>query len=184
VLEVIHPVSSGGDVASAGALWVPLHVALIVGYVLLVWLLWQVARAALPRIASVIFVLANTAFLVVDGILGRPGDAVLANLTGATWCLLLLALAASWYRPDRPVIVMFALTWLAFVAGVLQVSPLLSRVVAIATAAWLAYRSGVAGVPSALLAFASVLRQHVGPEAALGLLCVAAALGLQSRIKP
>ena len=47
--------------------------------------------------------------------------------------------------------------------------------------AWLAYRGGTADIGSALLVFAAVLRQHVGPEAALGLLCVAAALAWPRR---
>ena len=133
--------------------------------------------------------LANTIFLVLDGVFA-PADSVATNalwgnVTGAAWCLVLLSLAAalSPAELDRPTTLLLILTWVAFIASAtpLPAGPLLSRAVAVASAAWLAYRGGVSALPSALLVFGSVLRQHVGPEAALGLLLVAAALGFSVR---
>ena len=70
------------------------------------------------------------------------------------------------------------LTWVAFVASAppLSAPPVISRLLAAATGAWIVYSRGTAGVPVALLVFAAVLHQHVGLEAALGLLLVSVAL--------
>jgi len=77
---------------------------------------------------------------------------------------------------DRLLVVLLALTWLAFVGSALGLPVLISRVLAIATLGWLVHGSGPAALGAALLVFGAVLRQHVGPEAALGLLCVAGSL--------
>lgn len=203
ILELAHP--GGTDSTVVDALWLRLHIALTIGYGLLTWFLWNTARipaavadrhriaTALFRAALIVFVLANTTFLLIDGVFPelRAGtdpvsaSPVLANITGAAWCFVLLSLAAARAPAalDRPATLLLVLTWFAFIAGAtpLQASPLVSRAAAVVSAAWFAYRGGVSAVPSALLAFAAVLRQHVGPEAALGLLCVAAALGLSVR---
>jgi hypothetical protein len=70
------------------------------------------------------------------------------------------------------------LTWLTFAASVppLGAPQVISRGAALAVGAWVVYRTGTAGVPAALLVFAAVLHQHVGPEAALGLVFVSLAL--------
>ena len=191
ILELAHPVSA------AGAVWLPLHILLTGGYGLLTWLLWQAAArgdrhrtaSAALRVALIGFVLANTIFLVLDGVVAAADsvgtNALWGNVTGATWCLVLLCLAAalSPAELDRPTTLLLILTWVAFIASAtpLPAGPLLSRAVAVASAAWLAYRNGVSALPSALLVFGSVLRQHVGPEATLGLLLVAAALGFSVR---
>jgi len=190
VLELAHPPSP------AGSAWLPLHVALICGYVGLTWVLWRTAPRthAMLGAALAVFVVANTAFLALDGLaigLGATpapaaADALLANLTGAAWCAALLGLAATLApQPhDRPRHILLVLTWLVFVASatpLLAVGSLLSRAMATATAAWLVYRHGTDALPSALLVFAAVLRQHVGPEAALGMVSVAVALGLLAR---
>jgi len=165
LLEVLHPAAYDGQ-----ADWVPLHVGLLVLYLALGATLWTQRSDALFRVALVAFSVANAVFLVVDGLLA-PDDAnvlwptLLANVTGAAWSLTLLALAA-------PPLWLMAAVWLAFVSNV----PLLSRGVAIAGVAWLGYRGGASAIPAALLVFASTLRQHVGPEAALGLVLVAVAL--------
>src|SRR3954463_370217 len=71
ILELAHPPSP------QGSLWLPLHVALIFGYVGLTWGLCTAAgvwlRNAQPanattRIALVLFVVANTVFLALDGL--------------------------------------------------------------------------------------------------------------------
>jgi hypothetical protein len=183
VLELVHPASS--DAGAAGSMWVPLHVALIGGYGLLSWLLWRTGTAVL-RVALIVFVLANTALMASEGLMiGLPAGTLLGNVTGAAWSFALLSLAAALYplALDRVMAALLAMTWLVFVAGAtpLEMSPLLSRATAIVTAAWLTYRGGPFALPSAVLVFAAVLRQHVGPEAALGLLCVGAAAGWNFR---
>jgi hypothetical protein len=60
---------------------------------------------------------------------------------------------------------------------------LVSRLAATATAALLVYARGAQAIPPALLIVSAVLRQHVGPEAALGLVFLAAALSIRS-LKP
>jgi hypothetical protein len=82
-----------------------------------------------------------------------------------------------------------ALTWLLFAASAAPLGPaagaaVLSRVAALATGAWVVYQRGAIGIPFALLAFAAVLRQHVGPEAALALVCIACAFALTRRSAP
>jgi hypothetical protein len=203
-LELGHPTWSGGvsqGVAAAGGWWIPLHLLLIAAYGVLIWLLWTpavVARALLGLFAA-----CNTAFLAVDGVavglLARSdpaaADAVwtspmvdaLANLTGAAWSAALLATAVQRYPADAPpaVVVESALTWAAFVAsGFVPLAGAISRVLAVATGALAVQATGRAAVPFALLVFAAVLRQHVGPEAALGMLCITLALAFRRRSTP
>jgi hypothetical protein len=197
-LELSHPTWSEGAVSqavsAAGGWWLPLHLLLLVGYGALVWLLWL--PAALPRILLVVFLVCNTAFLATDGLavgLLAAADpdaadrlwnsafvAALANLTGAAWAASLLGVAAFVCAAGRtrPLVLGLGLTWLTFVASAppLAASSALSRLAALATGAWFVYASGVSGVPVALLVFAAVLHQHVGAEAALGVLLVGVAL--------
>jgi hypothetical protein len=176
LLELVHPASEGGSV------WVPLHVALLVAYAALCTLLWLSTPSHLARAALVAFGLANTLFLAIDGLLGLSSTPVqlLADVVGALWCLALFALAAQ--HGDRPTFALLVLAWLAFVASAapLGITPLVSRALVLAAGAWLVYRSGTSAMPAALLVFAGVLRQHVGPEAALGMVCVAIAGALKA----
>jgi hypothetical protein len=74
-------------------------------------------------------------------------------------------------------------TWLSFVASTfVPAGGPVSRVAALATGAWSVFAVGARRVPFALLVFAAVLRQHAGPEAALGLVCIAFALWRQARL--
>jgi hypothetical protein len=197
-LELSHPTWSPGAVSpavvAAGSWWLVLHVLVLLGYGALVWLLW--IPAILPRVALVAFLLCNSAFLGVDGIgvglltQSDPGEAdrlwtssfvtALADLAGLTWAASLLCVAASLTKTGRGRLVSLALglTWLTFIASAppLAVPVIISRVAAAATGASVIYRSGSGAVPFALLVFAAVLRQHVGPEAALGMLLVGIAL--------
>jgi hypothetical protein len=193
-LELSHPAWSAGTVSqavvAAGGWWLPLHLLLLAGYGILVWLLW--VRDVLARSLLVLFLLCNTAFLGLDGVgLGLlaaadPGAAdrlwnsglvvALANLTGATWAASLLSVAAYQVRAstNRPAWIGLGLTWIAFVASAtpLAVPSLVSRLAAVATGGWIIYATGTSGVPFALLVFAAVLHQHVGAEAAFGLVLV------------
>ncbi len=199
-LELSHPTWSEGAVSqavfAAGGWWLPLHLLLLAGYGVLVWLLWVPAK--LPRILLVVFLMCNTAFLATDGVgvgvgLLAPADssaadrlwnsalvAALANLTGAAWAASLLCVATSHLRgsKNRPAQIGLGLTWLTFVASALPVAApsAVSRLLAVATGAWVVYVTGASGVPFALLVFAAVLHQHVGAEAALGMLLVCFAL--------
>jgi hypothetical protein len=187
-LEVAHP---GVDQA-AGDWWLAVHTLLIVGYLGVVALLWRLTSSTPARAALVAFCIANTVYLAVDGLgvglLARSDAAaaeglwtslsveVLANVTGALWAAALLLLADSRGRVGR---LGSVLTWLTFVAGTLLAgAALLSRIVAVGTGGYIVYRQGIKAASVALLVFAAVLRQHVGPEAALGLLCIAVALNL------
>jgi hypothetical protein len=104
--------------------------------------------------------------------------AALANLTGATWSAAVLSVAAALHPTGRVAGVGLTATYLAFVASAppLALPLVVSRLTALATGAWVAYSRGPSAAPFALLAFAAVLRQHVGPEAALGMLLVFVAL--------
>jgi hypothetical protein len=205
VLELSHPtwagVSISDGVAAAGAWWIPLHLLLIVGYGVLVWILWT--PGVLARALLVLFVACSTAFLAVDGLVvgvlsqtdpaaadalwNNPPVVALATLTGAAWAAALLATAAELYPSDqrRGVLVEYTLTWATFVAsGFLPLAGAISRVLAVATGAMAVQATGRASIPFALLVFAAVLRQHVGSEAALGMLCVAVTLALRRRSGP
>lgn len=197
-LEVSHPTWSAGTVSEAvvasGGLWIPLHLLLGMGYFGLVCLLW--VPSLLPRIMLGAFLLCNTAFLVVDGVgVGvlatfDPGAAerlwdsplvvVLANLTGAAWAASLLSVApcVSPAGRSRPALLGLGATWLTFIASATPLAmPFpIDRAAALTTGAGAVYARGGSGVPFALLVFAAVLHQHVGPEAALGMLLVGVAL--------
>ncbi len=195
-LELSHPVWVEGSVSqavvAAGGWWLPLHPLLIIGYAALVRVLW--VPGILVRTVLVSFLVCNTAFLAVDGIAvgllagsdPQAADALwnsalvtaLANVTGATWAASLLSIAHFHGPKGRPALIGIVLTWLAVVASATSLSapPVISRLLAAATGAWIVYSRGTTGVPAALLVFAAVLHQHVGPEAALGLLLVSVAL--------
>jgi hypothetical protein len=149
------------------------------------------------------FLIANTAFLTVDGpgmglIASTQPDTAnalwnslpvgaLANLTGATWAAALLALAAARAPASRLLNLALAVTWLLFVASaVLPIVGLASFGAALAIAAWQVVQLGSASLPFALCVIAAMLHQHVGPEAAAGMLCVAlaAAEALTGRSTP
>jgi hypothetical protein len=205
-LELVHPAGSGDQaVLAAGGWWIPLHIALIVGYGLLVASLWLLVRRvggafALVAGASLgLFLASNFLFLAIDGVgigLAAPSDptaanelwssplvVTVANVTGAAWSLALLAVAAALQPVARTRIGIGGMTiiWLAFAASSLVPgAALASRAAAVATGAWAVYTTGAGALPFALLVFAAVLRQHVGPEAALGMLCIALAHVLQS----
>ena len=195
-LELSHPSWSEGTVseavAAAGAWWIPLHLLLIVGYAALVRSLWLPATFTRALLAT--FLLCNTAFLLVDGVAvgllatsdpaaadalwNSPMVTILANLTGATWAASLLAIAATRHGATNstPVKVGVVVTWILFVTSVFAVPQLFSRLAAATTGALIVYSKGAAGISAALLVFAAVLHQHVGPEAALGLVLVGLAV--------
>jgi len=177
LLELVHP-ASAGDAASG--VWAPLHVALVIAYAALCTLLFLSTPSHLARAALVAFGLANTLFLAIDGLLGlsSPPVLLLADVVGALWCIALFALAAP--QADRLTLALLVLAWLAFVASAtpLGITPLVSRALALAAGAWQVYRSGAPALPTALLLVAGVLRQHVGPEAALGMVFIAIACAL------
>jgi hypothetical protein len=203
-LELSHPAWSDGSItqaiASAGGWWIPLHVLLALGYGLLVAVvLWQ-PPLCWSRPLLVTFCVVNTAYLGVDGLIVArvdPGTAealwtsswvaALANAVGATWAAALLACALAFLRaaPGRSVHIGLAATWLAFIAGAtFPAAALASRLIALTTGVILVYTRGAAALPFALLVFAAVLRQHVGPEAALVMLLIAAAIALSERSDP
>jgi hypothetical protein len=193
-------------VLAAGGWWLPLHVLLLAGYGALVRLLWVLQSrcwagprrwpGTLPRILLVVFLVCNTAYLGVDGLgvgVLAPTDpdsadrlwhseivAALANLTGAAWAASLLSVAAAVSSAGRTRLAVLGLgmTWLTFVASAspLATPPIVSRLAALATGAGVVYVTGNSGVPVALLVFAAVLHQHVGAEAALGVLLIGVAL--------
>jgi hypothetical protein len=209
-LELSHPSWSDGSVtqaiASAGAWWIPLHVLLVLGYCLLVAVvLWPpTSTGSLPvwwsRTILIMFCVFNTVYLVVDGVIvarvdvptadamwNSPWVAALANAVGATWAAALLSCALAFLPagPGRAVHIGLAVTWLAFIAGAaFPPATLAGRLIALATGAALVYRRGAPALPFALLVFAGVLRQHVGPEAALAMLVIAAATALRERSSP
>jgi len=211
VIELGHPAWSDGSVAravsSAGGWWIPLHVLLVAGYGLLTVRLWRDLPpnrlGALARALFLIFGLSNTVFVAVDGIVvglqavpdptaadalwTSPWVGALANVTGAAWsgALLSFAAAVSPGRSGRAQLLGLALIWLTFVASAaVPGAAVVSRALAIAVGAWTVYRQGVSSVPFAVLVFAAVLRQHVGAEAALGLLLLAVAFGFRERSGP
>ena len=196
-LELLHPTwpdeAPSQAVTAIGAAWIVLHVALIVGYGLLVWTLW--VRTLLSRVLLVLFAASNTAFLAVDGLAvgllaptqPQAADALwnglltgaLATLAGATWSAALLALAAARRPPTygrRAFAIALTVTWLLFVASsVVPVVGFVSLLAATAIAAFDVFQRGAGALPVALLLVAAMLHQHVGPEAAGGMLCIALA---------
>jgi hypothetical protein len=193
VLQLTHPTWSDGSVAEAvvvaGAWWIPLHVLLIVGYLALALTLWPPDAFARALLAA--FLVCNTAFLAVDGVLvgslassdPSAADAVwnspltlgLADLTGALWCAALLAIAASRVAAPRTTLLLVALIWLAFVGSLGLPAMIVLGSIALVVAVYRTYlgRGASAGVTFGLLALAALARQHVGVEAALGMLWLA-----------
>ena len=142
-LELVHPAFADDAVPEPlTAVWVPLHGALLIGYALLVATLYRTSITTPARVTLVVFVLLNTAYLVVDGlVLGPhappdPAVTLLANATGALWCAALLTRAAA-TTVDRTALGLLILTWLSFAATAFGVPLIVSRAVAIATMAWL-----------------------------------------------
>jgi hypothetical protein len=193
-LELIHPTwpdaSPAQAVAASGVGWIVLHVALMVGYGALVWTVWP--RTVVRRLLLGSFIACNTAFLAIDGLgvgllaPAQPAAAdalwngllagVLANLTGATWSAALLALAAARLPSSGVMKLALGVTWALFVASsVVPVVGFASLAAAVAIAAIRVYQRGAAGLPFALLVIAAMLRQHVGAEAAVGMVCIALA---------
>jgi hypothetical protein len=192
-LELVHPSwtdsSVAEGVAAAGAAWIPLHLLLIAGYGLLVLMLWSPVR--LPRVLLMLFLVANTAFLATDGLaLGllaqtdpaaadalwnAPAVTVLADVTGACWAAALLALAWERSRRMRGTTLLLALVWLLVVGSAALPDRTLLTVLVVAIGAYRVYVDGASALPFALFVIAATFRQHVGPEAALGMLCIAAA---------
>jgi hypothetical protein len=198
-LAVVHPGWADGavaqGVATAGRVWVPLHLVLIVGYLALVWTL-DVRRRPVRLLLSA-FAACNTTYLAVDGVAvgmlaqtdpaaadavwNSPAVDVLANLAGATWAAALLAVAAA-RGPGRSLRLALAVVWLLFVAGSrLPYAGAASRVLALGIGAAAVYARGASGLGFALLVLAGVTRQHVGPEAAFGMLCLALAALVELR---
>ena len=68
----------------------------------------------------------------------------------------------------------------AAVPSFAEAAVLVSRIAALGAGFWTVYQNAGSGIPIALLIFASVLRQHVGAEAALGLVFVAIAIARSS----
>jgi hypothetical protein len=116
VLQLTHPTWTEGSVsqgvAAARGWWIPLHVLLLVGYVALAATLWpEGPYAAVSRALLVAFVVCNTAFLAIDGLVvgslaasqpstadsvwNSPLTVGVADLTGALWCAALLAIGAT-----------------------------------------------------------------------------------------
>jgi hypothetical protein len=221
-LELVHPSWADGSVAEAVAAthgtWVPLHVALIVGFAALAWTL-DVPRRPV-RVLEGAFVVCNAAYLAIDGVAvgllaqrnpgaadalwNSPGVTVLADLAGASWAATLLAVAAARSGPvpavagarSGPVLAVAAkrsgparvlgpalgLVWLLFVAGsVLPYVAVIGRGLALIIAAAAVYTRGTPGLGFALLLLAAVSRQHVGAEAAFGMLCLALAATIELR---
>jgi hypothetical protein len=203
-LELSHPSWSDGSVtqaiASAGGWWIPLHVLLALGYPALVAVILWPRSARFTRSLLAGFTVLNAAYLLIDGVVvaqldapsadamwNSPWVAGLANAVGATWAAALLACALAFLPAGagRAARIGLAVTWLAFVAGAaFPPATLASRLFGLATGAALVYTRGAPALPFALLVFAAVLRQHVGPEAALAMLFVAAATALRERSSP
>jgi hypothetical protein len=202
-LALAHPTWAGGSVAAAvgvaGAWWIPLHVVLLLGFGALGWL-WWLGRWA-SRFALGAFVLCNSVFLAIDGIAvgvlasTDPGGAdglwnslgveLLGNVTGALWAAALLNTAWALHprhSRGRAIVIGLAISWLTFIAGgYAPYASAASRLAALATGSYAIYQAGSRLLPFALLVFAAVLRQHVGAEAALGLLCIAVAFAQRLR---
>jgi len=194
ILQLTHPTWADGEVAQAvadaGAWWIPLHLLLIAGYVALALTLWPVHRVG--RALLVAFLVCNTAFLALDGVVvgslapsnpsaadaawNSPWTTTLADLTGALWCAALLSLAVG-RSPQRQLIQLALLIWVAFVASLFTPAAILVSSLALVVAVYRTYlgRGPRAGVTFGLFALAALARQHVGVEAALGMLWIALA---------
>ncbi len=241
VLQLTHPTWTDGSVShavvAAGAWWIPLHVLLLVGYVALALTLWpETLGSRVCRALLVAFVVCNTAFLVIDGLVvgslagsnpsaadgvwNCPLTVGLGDVTGALWCAALLTIgalrASAWQagragagdasgqvlhqasgqargqtrgRPPRSLVLLCVLIWGGFVASLVTPAAIVVGSLALVFAVYRTYtRKGAgAGVTFGLLALAALARQHVGVEAALGMVWIAlAALGdaLRGRTTP
>lgn len=202
---LIDPIAT---IAAAEALWLGVHVALALGFAGLAWLLLRSAdcwpadmwRTAL-RIVLLAFGVLSTVYVGIDGVLvgalavadaaraetvwSAPALVGVANLVGGLWAAGLTLLAWARLPASRQSVIVGATllaTWLTFVASGLPngvaVPPLLSRLVATASAAVIVFRGGTGDLSPALLTVAAVFRLHVGPDAAVGLVLVAAAEAL------
>jgi hypothetical protein len=201
ILELTHPTWNDGSVSQAvadsGGWWTPLHLMLIVGYLGLALTLWP--DTAVVRTLFVAFLVCNTVFLALDGVVvgslaasnpaaadalwSSPFVTGLADVSGALWCAALLALAATRTTETastlqmRSTIALLAVVWMAFVASLLAPAAIVFGSIALVIAV---YRTFIGlgpgdGVYLGLLALAALSRQHVGPEAALGMLWLALA---------
>ena len=224
VLQLTHPTWTDGSVSqavlAAGAWWIPLHVLLLLGYVALAATLWpEGVHVSVSRALLVGFVVCNTAFLLIDGLVvgslagsqpatadsvwNSPLTVGLGDLTGALWCAALLAIGAarasampsspasagSPGQMPRSLIILVALIWGGFVASLVTPAAIVVGSLALVFAVYRTYtRKGAhAGLTFGLLALAALARQHVGVEAALGMLWIGlAALGdaLRGRSSP
>jgi hypothetical protein len=201
ILQLTHPTWADGSVSQAvveaGAWWIPLHVVLIVGYLALALTLWH--GNALARALLAAFLACNTGFLGLDGVVvgslapndPATADAVwnspltlgLGDVTGALWCAALLAIAATRassappHMPSRSMIALAFLIWVAFVASLVTPAAIVVGSLALVVAVYRTYtrRGARAGVTFGLFALAALARQHVGVEAALGMLWIALA---------
>lgn len=202
-LEILHPTWSDTAVSdavrSSAAWWIVLHVLLLLGYAGLVVVFLRIARSTAERAMLIAFGIANSMYLAIDGIAigvlaqldpvaadvvwSSTWVTLLADGSGATWAAVLLLLAVR-SSASLALRVGAGVTWLAFVASALPAlgGPAIgvSRSAALATGAWAVYQRGSVAIPLAMLAFAAVLRQHVGAEAAFGLVLVAIATGRSS----
>jgi len=115
VAELAHPTTTDESVSesirAAGMWWLPLHLVLLIGYALLVAMLWRLTKSPLAHGALAGFAACNCLYLAVDGIavgvLAQANPAVadalwsaawvniLADATGATWAASLLLLGLS-----------------------------------------------------------------------------------------
>lgn len=175
ILELSHPTWTGGSVSQAvleaGAWWIPLHVLLLLGYVGLALTLWP--ENTLSRALLAAFVVCNTAFLLVDGLVvgglaasdpsaadsvwNSPLTVGFGDLTGALWCAALLAIgatrASSWPQtsrqkaeaPPRSLIVLAVLIWGGFVASLITPAAIVIGSLALVFAVYRTYtRRGAA----------------------------------------
>jgi hypothetical protein len=166
--------------------------------------------AFLARTLLVTAALANAAFIAADGlgtgllilntgsadsaaalttVWNSPVLIALADIAGGAFALAVLTTASALYPDARRGVPFFGLvvTALAFLASALpggSQALLVSRIAALVAGAAVVYRSGAHDVPFALLVFAAVLPQHVGPPAALGMLLIGAALLFRGRSSP
>jgi hypothetical protein len=192
--------------------WLALHVLLLGLLPGVLWTLWlelprrRGGAKSLARVLLIIAAIANAAFIAIDGIgtgllilyaraaaltvlWNSPLLTGLADLAGGAFALALLATAAALYREARTGLAVVALivTGLAFLASALpnlSAVLLISRIAALVAGAVVVYRGGGSRVPCALLMFAAVLPQHVGPPAALGILLIGVALLFRGRSSP
>jgi hypothetical protein len=105
-----------------------------------------------------------------------PWTTALADLTGALWCAALLSLAVG-RSLSRQLVQLALLIWAAFVASLVTPAAIVVGSLALVVAVYRTYLGlgARAGVTFGLFALAALARQHVGLEAALGMLWLALA---------